>query len=347
MICIVRAKSGPQAKQRVTNALVKYQLWSPAWWDTLHVEAGDFSKPLLGVSDSIYSEWCGSVSTVIHCGARVSLQSGYDSHRAANVIGTVEILRFSAATNARFVFISTTDTLLRTGDKEPYELPKEALDEHADLGYAISKVVGEALVVEAFSRGLDGVIVRLGMVGSDSQTGVSTGTDFVSRLYTGFAHTRSFPVVGPEHTMVSCLPVDVTATALCELALSSANHTAVNLVSGATPTPMSVIREWLLEFGGCFSQLAVTPFCEWMKLVEVDAALSLWPVFFKAAEKEEFPLFNSRKIAIGAALEHLSASTAQAITQGVDKQCLHKMLAYMYMRDWKSSVPAHFSSPNL
>ena len=227
------------------------------------------------------------------------------------------------------VFISTTDVIPREGEREPFALPQEALVE-ADSGYSKSKVVGEALCCQAFERGMKGVIVRLGMVGPSAKSGDCAPTDFVSRLYTGFAHTRAFPETGAEHCTVLSLPVDVAASAIAEVAVSNANHAAFNLVSGAAPVPMTAIREQLLAFGDPFKALPIVPFSEWMELVRVDAALSLWPVLGWATKRETFPEFNSRKISFGAIRGCLSSECIAAIERGVDQEILHKSLRCLF-----------------
>jgi len=298
----------------------------------MEVVCGDFSKPLFGMASEEYEALLCSVTMVVHCGAAVNLKKSYSALRSANVGGTLQVIRFCFESKAppRLIFISTTDVLPKgeyEGKLEPYHLPKEALE--AESGYAVSKVVGEALVVEALGRGLHGGIIRLGMIGGDSRTGNCNPTDFVMRLYLGIAHTRSFPEVGPQHTNVLCLPVDVAAKAIISLADSPLDHTAVNLVSGQAPLPLMELRQHLLAFKGPYAELPIVPFKEWMERVKRDAALSLWPAFSWASKLDEFPVFNQRKIPLRQAGEFLSTSILELMERGVDEMSLHRMIDFI------------------
>ena len=339
VVCLVRAGDDSAAKQRMRLALVKWHLWKQEWESQLDVVAGDPGRTTFGLDDASYEALQQRVQhgCVVHCAAYVDLKRRYSLLRKANVLGTIEVLRFCAASSARMIFISTTDLLPRGGaggtlhkDPEPLQLPPEAAEAcFAESGYAASKAVGEALVVRAVARGLPGCIVRLGMVGG-ALTGVCNPTDFVMRMLIGFSQTRSFPETEEKHTMVSVLPVDAAARALVELAFSRAEGVALNLVSGATKVPMAVLRERLLTFGGPFTELPIIPYKEWIQRVQNDAALSFWPVFGYGASREDFPVFNSRYAPLKAICGHISAETITGVSRGLDEVYLHNLLTFVF-----------------
>ena len=337
--CLVRANNDVEAMQRTHHALLSTRRWKSEWREQLSVHCGSLGADMLGLGS--VERWCAladSVHTCIHCGAVVDLTRSYGHHFAANVQGTLEVIRLCEYAKARMLFVSTTDVLPESNHPE---VPMRVADVRQAAergGYAASKAVGEVLVAAAAQQGdLAGgcVIARLGMVAGCSETGTCAPTDFVSRLLVGIADTGCFPETdGEVHTMVHSLPVDVAARALVDLAEhcrhdgNDGPHAAlVNIVSGAPPQSMAALRSSLVAFGPPFDPLPVVPYAEWMRRVRADAALSLWPAFSWAAKLEAFPRFNQRCPSVSALSTCVSESTAEAIRRGFDEPALHRMLA--------------------
>ena len=355
IVCLVRANNREEAMERVQKALLETRRWRPEWRGRLQVATGSLGPDLLGIGS--VAEWralAATVHTVVHSGAVVDLKQPYAFHWKSNVQGTLEVLRFCREASARIIFLSTTDVLPRpsaapssgassteggeaatTSSAVPAERAvrvDEVREAAEDSGYAASKAVGEYLVDAACRRGdLRGLIARLGMVAGCSQTGANAPTDFVSRLLLGIAATRAFPCTdGQRQTMVHSLPVDVVAAAIVDLALGSSSGETVNLVSGAPRQSMEALRQSLLAFGPPYEALPLLPFPEWMRRVQADAALSLWPIFSWAASREAFPEFNQRCPPLGRCAQLVRAGTAAAMRRGFDEPALHRMVANLF-----------------
>ena len=200
-----------------------------------------------------------------------------------------------------------------------------------ESGYAASKAVGEVLVAAALERLLcRGLIIRLGMMVGDSATGACEPKDFVSRLLVGIAATRAFPETSPTHTFPNCLPVDVAAAAVVELAQNDAAVGVVCVANGSPAQSMASVRVSLLAFGSPFEQLPLLSFREWMVRVRLDAALSLWPLFSFASSLDEFPSYNKRLNPVDSCCKLLSPPTASALRRGFDEKALHQMLRFLF-----------------
>ena len=363
VVCIVRASNDHEAAERIHQALVRTRRWRPAWCTRVHALAGSLTADLLGLSAKTWRQVACSVRAVVHCGAVVDLKRSYAFHRRTNVLGTLEVLRFCREARARLVFLSTTDVLPSSGDaadvcgaaaaangkelgvpsnqlsnqlSSPGHLTAQLLSHvraaAAVSGYAASKAVGECIVSAAFGRGeVRGVIARLGMCVGDTRCGLCEPTNFVSRLLLGIAATRAFPDTESRmHTMVHALPVDTVAAACVDIACISWSGGVVDIVSAAPRVPMATLREELLAYGAPFTSLPVVPFAAWMRRVQADAALSLWPVLGWAAHRETFPVFNTRCPSPTLCLQVVRPPTADAIRNGVDEAALHAMLTHLF-----------------
>jgi amino acid adenylation domain-containing protein/thioester reductase-like protein len=175
--CLVRANDARTARRRVESNLRHYELWRPEHAPRLRVLVGDLSAPGLGLADADRWRLAERVDTIVHAGALVNLVHGYEAHRAANVEGTVEILRF--ATLRRPKALHFVSTLAARGGVSAAEEPGVRAPEapwpetHAAMtGYGRSKWVAEQLVFQAAQRGLPTAVHRLGEVMPATDTGV-------------------------------------------------------------------------------------------------------------------------------------------------------------------------------
>ncbi|CAE7677334.1 car [Symbiodinium sp. CCMP2456] len=253
VLCLVRAASEHQGRQRLVHALTQCGRYRPEWWQQLVVSTASLAKPL---------DLNRSVKHVIHAAAKVDLKAPYAAHRAANVLGTFNVLSYAAMVGARVLFISTTDVYKDKAQADACAVdPVAEVLQDARHGYAASKAVGEALVAQALRQGLSACTARLGMVAGDRLTGYCSATDFTMRLTIGylvgmhclrFAHAQSFPqtqdetgisgFVGDHHTAVHSLPVDVVAAAVVDLLEPGQARR-----SGAPLLRMAELQQWLLD----------------------------------------------------------------------------------------------------
>ncbi len=217
--CLVRAKSLEEAKQKLTSNLKRYLLLPDKQLDTRIVPVlGDLSQPLLGVSEQQFRELAAEIDLIYHSGAFVNLIYPYAALRAANVLGTQEILRLASQIKVKPVhFISTLDVF-----QSPHYVGMEVILEQDDLacgaelsdGYAQSKWVAEKLIKEAHSRGIPTCIYRAGTITGHSQTGAAQTTDFIGRLIKGLTQLGSAP---RWDLKLGLTPVDYVSGAIVHL----------------------------------------------------------------------------------------------------------------------------------
>ncbi len=178
---------------------------------------GDLSGSLLGLSQEQWRSLVERVDVIYHNGAWVHHASPYSTLKAANVLGTQEVLRLASLGKVKPVhFISTISVFSATGDAvkaiaENFSLDGDRVPEG---GYTQSKWVAEKLVAIARDRGLPVSIYRLGRVSGHSKTGVFNPNDFLYRLLIGCIQLGS----APDGEFLECLvPVDYVSKAIVHL----------------------------------------------------------------------------------------------------------------------------------
>jgi thioester reductase-like protein len=109
---------------------------------------GDLTLPHLGLDEHQYSMLVSKIRSIYHCGAAVNFIKPYNELRAANVLGTVELIKLSYLANCRINYISTLSVL----------------DRNTQSGYVQSKQVAESLLEQASEKGLLITILRPGKI---------------------------------------------------------------------------------------------------------------------------------------------------------------------------------------
>ncbi|WP_165546647.1 non-ribosomal peptide synthetase [Kribbella soli] len=167
--CLVRAEDAASALDRIHDSLLFYHL-DATELDRVVPVVGDLGLPRFGLGDDEWDRLASTIDVVVHNGAMVNLVLGYQSHRAANVLGTAEVLRLAVSKRHKPLHhISSLSMLEATPgrtESAPTQLPP------ATNGYSLSKWAAERLVEEAAGRGLAVAVYRLGEVMPHSVTGV-------------------------------------------------------------------------------------------------------------------------------------------------------------------------------
>jgi hypothetical protein len=109
---------------------------------------GDLTLPHLGLDEHQYSMLVSKIRSIYHGGAAVNFIKPYNELRAANVLGTVELIKLSYLANCRINYISTLSVL----------------HENTQSGYVQSKQVAERLLEQASEKGLLITILRPGKI---------------------------------------------------------------------------------------------------------------------------------------------------------------------------------------
>ncbi|MGW9210549.1 thioester reductase domain-containing protein [Embleya sp. NPDC055664] len=250
--CLVRPRDGT-AQERLEAALRDFDLWSDAWSGRVTALAGDLARPGCGLSDVDRRVVLDDVDTIHHCGAGVNVSYPYEALRAANVTGTVEVLRLVCEGRPkRLAHVSTVSVLYgrAPGDRET----PDVVPDFAELGpagalggYGLSKWVAEDLVARARERGVDALVFRPGALAGHTRTGVSNPNDYAWLFLRTCAAMGAAPLAGAP---LWWAPVDHAARAVVRLTDASvaAAPPAYHLIA-PEPTRYTTLFSWLRRFG--------------------------------------------------------------------------------------------------
>lgn len=255
--CLVRAASLEEGKQKICNNLTRYQLSDRTFDSRVIPVLGDLAKPFFGLHEQQFQQLAGILDVIYHAGASVNLIYPYTALRAANVIGTQEILRLAASIKIKPVhFISTLDVFQASMYAQAHtiweqdELPScEGLSD----GYSQSKWVAEKLMMAARSRGLPVCIYRPGMITGHSKTGASKTDDLACRMIEGFVHMGSAPDLDVQ---LSLTPVDYVSRAIVHLSKQPASLGKAFHLVNLQPLHLSKLVAQINNFGYPVQQIA-------------------------------------------------------------------------------------------
>lgn len=199
--CLVRANNETEGFKRLQQTLEKYLIWDASQSSRIIPILGDLALPRLGLSVEKFQNLAEQIDVIYHSGAQVNFAKPYSVIKAANVLGTQEVLRLACQHQLKPVhYISTIavfgtiacltglNVLYEDDDIDPSETYL-----YQDIGYTQSKWVAEKLVWIAKSRGIPVTVIRSGFLMGHSHTGVTNTDDYISRLIKGCMQLGSFP----------------------------------------------------------------------------------------------------------------------------------------------------------
>jgi thioester reductase-like protein len=223
---------------------------------------GDLARPLLGLSGDRFEHLAKEIDSIFHSGALVKWTYPYIGLRAANVVGTQEILRLAASHRVKPVHFVSTVGVFASSDAQRLVTESDALETSGPLfvGYAQSKWVAEKLVVHAAHRGLP-VTIHRPNIAPHSVTGVFNPSDHVSLMLRGCVQLGAAPDLDLQ---VSGAPVDYVAAAIVHLSgLSEAFGRVFHLVNDNGMT-WNALCAWFSSQG---YRIQVEPYSAWLDLL--------------------------------------------------------------------------------
>jgi amino acid adenylation domain-containing protein/thioester reductase-like protein len=217
--CLVRAAALDEGSRKLRQSLEKHGLWEEAIGARIVPVPGDLSQPRLGLNDQQYLELCRSIDVIYHNGALVNALYPYSMLKAANVLGTQEVLRLACHTRIKAVHYVSTISVF-----PPESLASGVMDERFIVeggnslhgGYAQSKWVAERLVSTAAAKGLPVSIYRPGRVSGDSRTGLWTPDPLLTDSLQTILDLGSLPRIDDD-IPIELVPVDYVAQAIVHL----------------------------------------------------------------------------------------------------------------------------------
>lgn len=218
--CLVRGGDETTARQRILdNAAVYFpaDLISTA---RVRIVSGDLAEPGLGLDADAWDRILSETDSIVHNGAWVHFAHTYDQLAAANVAGTVELLRLAALGGIPLHHVSTYGIWgLPTDDRdEVYEDDSILTAGRLVTGYVQTKWAAEHVVKQAAERGVSTAIYRLGRVLGDSGTGAALTTHFTCRVIKSCIQLGCAPDLD---ITVEMTPVDYVAQSLVAIAANS------------------------------------------------------------------------------------------------------------------------------
>lgn len=302
---LVRASSEEEAKARVTETVASKQkrTFTAEQLARISFVVGDIAMPNLGLTEEVWLNLAAEINAIYHVAAAVNWLWGYDTMRAPNVLGTVELLRIALTTRMKYFFyISTVSTSLNHPivPTEPYSPHQVSWNDNGPLeetslmdksicldrsGYVISKWIAESIVTRAISSGMPGCIMRPGMITGHSQSGACHSTDFCPRLLTGLSQAK---IAFKSDLPLEWMPVDFCASAIRALASHYTNKVLPQLIEdqslGVTAafnlqnTSMANYTQIISYVKSAGIDVQMKEYQEWRQIVAGNAQSPLWPL---------------------------------------------------------------------
>ncbi|WDD36594.1 amino acid adenylation domain-containing protein (plasmid) [Nostoc sp. UHCC 0926] len=250
--CLVRAPNVESGNKRLQSHLESYLLWNESLSNRIIPVVGDLSEPLLGLSEQQFQAMAELLDVIYHNAAAINLVYPYSTLKAANVLGTQEVLKLASQIKVKPVhYISTLSVLSSESHAEVkgiQELHSFNFD-HCQVpssGYAQTKWVAEKLVTTAHNRGLPVCIYRLGRVSGHSQSGICNMNDRLYRMLKGFIQLKCAPDV---ETIVDMTPVDYVSKAIVYLSKQNKSLEKIFHLSNPHPIRSFELFDWIRKFG--------------------------------------------------------------------------------------------------
>nr|RNJ68501.1 MAG: amino acid adenylation domain-containing protein [Leptolyngbya sp. IPPAS B-1204] len=269
--CLVRASHLEEGRQRLQNNLARYMLSSGELNPRVIPVLGDLSQPCLGLAQEMFQALSNQLDRIYHAGAFVNLIYPYTALRAANVLGTQEVLRLASQNQAIPVhFISTLDVFQSPAYFEMDRIREDqplAHGQDLNVGYAQTKWVAEHLVRAAQLRGLPVSIYRPGMLTGHSQTGAAQINDLMCRLIKGMVQLKAAPNF--EHWL-NLIPVDFASQAIVHLSSQSESVSKTFHIVNSQSLPWSQL---IRQIRGCGYEMELLSNYEWQaRLLKLDCS---------------------------------------------------------------------------
>lgn len=361
VIALVRGADADDARRRVTAAIGDSdpdltQEFTSLAEHHLHVIAGDFGSPALGLDDATWSDLAGRVDHVVHCGALVNHVLPYDQLFGPNVVATGEVVRLALTTRRKSVdYVSTVavvpqdDGRVLVEDDDVRELGAErriGADAYAN-GYAVSKWAGEVLLHEAADLAdLPVRVFRSDMILAHSRFhGQFNEVDQFTRLLLSIAETglapASFYTPDPSghRPHYDGLPVDFTAEAITTLSAAGRSGCRTFHVLNANDDGVSLdsFVDWIAASGRSIER--IDDYDTWF--ARFEQALQQLPD--EARQRSVLPLLHAvREPAPAAGTSALSVDRFRGAVRetGVgpgDIPVLDRALIEKYLRDFETA----------
>ena len=297
--CLVRAESEPEAFHKLQRALEQYELFDPAEMHRVVPVCGDLSYARFGLTSEQFARLAEDVDVIYHNGALVNFIQPYKALKAANVMGTQEILRLASTYKTKPVHYVSTLSVFGSGTSGTDILCSEddfpAPDFDEEDGYGQTKWVAEQMVRIAAGRGLPVTVHRPATVTGHSDTGAWNRDNFLCRLIRGCIDIGQVPT---EPMNFDIVPVDYVSKAIVYLSQQPQAIGRTFHFNQKSPVNSGDIADWINQLG---YTLQPVPFTQWRDTVQVVSRQSpdhpLYPLLsmFDEAPDDDAQLVEARQ----------------------------------------------------
>jgi carbohydrate kinase (thermoresistant glucokinase family) len=193
----------------------------------------DFSSVSLGLEHEVYSQIASEITGLIHCAWSVNFNLGLGSFEADCIAGAHNLmtlcLKAQRPEPATFNFCSSVSAVASTKGGFVREALPESLECAQNMGYAQSKLVTEHICIAAGKTyGLKARVLRIGQVVADTVHGIWNSTEAIPLMMQAGLTIGAIPRLDENPLW---LPVDVVASAVADISLSSAGSEVMNVVN--------------------------------------------------------------------------------------------------------------------
>ncbi|MEH2286232.1 thioester reductase domain-containing protein [Nostoc sp.] len=247
--CLVRAANAEEGKSKLQNNLQQYAIWQEEFNSRIIPIVGDLSLPLLGVGSEQFQVLAANIDTIYHSGALLNYVFPYSALKAANVLGTQEVLRLACQIKVKPVhYVSSVAVFESTAYAGKVVKEQDEFNhwEGIYLGYSQTKWVAEKLVKIARDRGLPVTIHRPPLISGDSKTGICNTHDFINLMVKGCLQMGSFPDVD---YMLDMSPVDYVSKAIVYLSQQKESIGKAFNLQHPQPVSLKMLVDWIRSFG--------------------------------------------------------------------------------------------------
>ncbi|NMF64889.1 non-ribosomal peptide synthetase [Brasilonema octagenarum UFV-OR1] len=286
--CLVRAANAEEGKNKLCKNLEMYSLGNEHFSSRIIPMMGDLSQAFFGLSEEQFLLLANKIDVIYHNGALVNFVYPYEQLKAANVLGTQEVLRLASLIKVKPVhYVSTLSVFPAQSDSDVQVFREQDCLEHDGIlqsGYAQSKWVAEKLVAIARSRGLPVTIHRLGRITGNSKTGIWNTNDFMCSMIKCCIQLGSVPKMDG---LVDMTPVDYVSQAIIYLSQQKESIEEVFHLLNPHPIKLEELIKLVCSYG---YPLRLVAYDEWRQELITAAKYSPDPTLYSL-----LPLFPENR----------------------------------------------------
>nr|VFJ49400.1 MAG: HAD-superfamily phosphatase, subfamily IIIC/FkbH-like domain-containing protein/thioester reductase domain-containing protein [Candidatus Kentron sp. FW] len=289
--CLVRARDTTEAKRRLRDKLESYAIWDERFADRIIPVMGELSRPLLGLPEADFHRLAGEIDTIYHNGAMVNFTYPYSELKAANVLGTQEVLRLACRDRTKPVHFTSTVAVFPVDNPGVVNESEMGDIQRIEDGYAQSKWVAERLVRQARDRGLPVCIYRPSRISWHTRTGCIHTDDLLNRAITGSIGLGKIP---DKKFLDNMVPVDYVSHAMVHLSRQTGSWGKTFHLVNPQPTDWDEIFDRFRAQGCRLQRIPYTKWREELANNEENALFPLLPMFHQPRFSDDEPVISPR-----------------------------------------------------